>query len=205
MPLEGAHPSFDGTGPIRYKHAVVNRTLPLEPKKIEKPVRGGSRASVGLLALAAMLATTGCGRKIGDSCTTSADCDPRSGSRTCDLSQPGGYCLIEGCDARSCPEDSHCVRFFPEMFLTGSCELHPTCDREPCPTGCAADEACVPGADGTAGVCVRRALERRYCVQSCGGDGDCRGGYQCLPTSAAGVVALTLDPNAKPRFCAPKN
>jgi hypothetical protein len=204
MPPEEALPWFDGTGPIRYKHAVVNRALPLEPKKMETPVAGMSRASLRLVALAALLAASGCGRKIGDACATSVDCDPTNGSRTCDLSQRGGYCLIEGCDARSCPEDSHCVRFFPEMFLTGSCELHPACDREPCPTGCAADEACVPGADGEAGVCARRSLERRYCVQSCGGDGDCRGDYQCLPTGVAGVVALTLDPSAKPRFCAPK-
>src|ERR1041384_3478092 len=59
-----------------------------------------------LLALASGVA--GCGHKIGDACTNSADCDPSGGNRTCDISQPGGYCIIEGCDARSCPDDSVC-------------------------------------------------------------------------------------------------
>jgi hypothetical protein len=110
--------------------------------------------------------------------------------------------LIEGCDARSCPEDSYCVRFFPEMFLTGSCSLKVENDAE---STCAADEVCVPAAaGGEAGVCARRALERRFCVQSCGGDGDCRSEYRCKPTGAGGVVAVTLDPKSTPRFCAPK-
>ena len=34
---------------------------------------------------------------MGDSCQTSTDCDP-NGNRVCDLSQPGGYCTILGCD-----------------------------------------------------------------------------------------------------------
>ena len=167
-------------------------------------LRSSRLTRAGLLAavVVTMTAAGGCGRKIGDSCATGVDCDPTRGTRTCDLSQPGGYCVIEGCDARSCPEDSICVRFYPEMFLTGSCSLQAERDGE---SNCAADEVCVPSVAGEdAGVCARRAWERRFCVQSCGGDGDCRGEYRCKATGAGGVVAVTLDPKSKPRFCAPK-
>jgi hypothetical protein len=202
MPPDSGEVLFDGLGPIRYKDAAVNRAI----ESGTATTRVGRRARAthaGLLAAAVVgiLAVGGCGRKIGDSCVTSLDCDPTTGTRICDLSQPGGYCVIEGCDARSCPEDSYCVRFFPEMFLTGSCSL----SGANAESACAADEICVPAAAGEdAGVCARRALERRYCVQSCGGDGDCRGGYGCKPTGADGVVAVTLNPKSTPRFCAPK-
>ena len=142
----------------------------------------------------AVLAGAGCGKKVGDSCQSSSDCDPTGASLTCDLSQPGGYCVSEGCDTKSCPSDSVCVRFFPAAFLTT-----PT---SPCTdfSGCAADEVCLVDS----GQCVRAALERRQCVQSCGGDGDCRGGYECRPTGMNGAVALTANSNNKPKFCAPK-
>lgn len=153
-----------------------------------------------------MVGGAACGRKIGDSCSTSVDCDPNNGTRTCDLSQPGGYCLIEGCDPRSCPEDSFCIRSFPEGLL-------PTCSDMSCPSceGCAdGDQACGDAKCASdqlclmdSGTCVRRALEKRLCVQSCGSDGDCRGGYRCTPTGVAGVVALTLDPRSRPKYCAP--
>jgi hypothetical protein len=145
---------------------------------------------VVLFLLPFMFATGACGRKIGDACTTSADCDPSTGTRSCDLSQPGGYCVIEGCDARSCPSDSFCVRFFPEIFV-----------RKLCADTCAADEVCV-GSDADA-VCVRRSLEKRICVQNCADNGDCRGGYVCEPTGQDGALPLTLSPDAKPKYCRP--
>ena len=46
-----------------------------------------------VLALTSALALASCGKKIGDSCQTASDCDP-SGTRICDISQPGGYCTI---------------------------------------------------------------------------------------------------------------
>jgi hypothetical protein len=148
------------------------------------------------VALAVLGAASGCSHKVGDGCSTSADCDPTRGSRTCDLAQPGGYCIVEGCDARSCPEDSVCVRFFPESFLSEPCDpQRPATDN-----GCTADELCLD-----VGLCARRSLERRACVQSCGGDGDCRGGYECRLAGARGSMALVLDPEDKmPRFCAPR-
>jgi hypothetical protein len=64
-----------------------------------------------------------CGRKIGDDCKTQLDCNEEDDSRTCDISQPGGYCTIEGCDETSCPKEAVCVRFYPaEEFLTDHCD-----------------------------------------------------------------------------------
>lgn len=58
----------------------------------------------------ALISMTGCGPEIGDDCTDSLDCAV-DGSRFCDDTQPEGYCLILGCRADECPEESVCVRF----------------------------------------------------------------------------------------------
>ena len=97
--------------------------------------------------------------------------------------------MIEGCDARSCPDNSVCVRFFPIMYATEVC---------------ATSEMCQPDEECASSRCVRRSLEKRICVQGCGGNGDCRGGYVCQPTGENGAIALTLTPAAAPpKFCAP--
>lgn len=169
-----------------------------------RPRVRGQRATFAIgVALLAVLGVGGCGRKIGDSCTTSADCDPSRGTRTCDLSQPGGYCIVEGCDARSCPEDSVCVRFFPTAFLSVQCKEATETEPE---IACAPDEVCVPADSGQDAmrVCARRALEKRVCVQSCGDDGDCRGGYRCVPTGTDGTLPLTLTPTKPAKFCVPR-
>lgn len=102
--------------------------------------------------------------------------------------------MIEGCDARSCPEDSFCVRLFPEPFLdpmlTQACGTDADCD---------ADELCLKDS----GLCVRRSLEKRVCVQSCGDNGDCRGGYECRSTGVGGAVALTLTRDETRKYCSP--
>jgi len=148
----------------------------------------------GLLAwsslLLAALSLGGCKRDIGDDCKNSLDCSQES-ERLCDISQPGGYCTIEGCDERTCPEDSVCVRFFPRQGLTKSCA-----------TGCDPNELCL--ADGKEGVCAPRMSERRFCVHSCSDNSDCRGGYDCLQAGTNGTLQLHADPNAVVRFCAPK-
>jgi len=157
------------------------------------------RAGLLALVVAAVLGG-GCGHKIGDSCSNSADCDPSGGTRTCDLSQPGGYCIIDGCDARSCPDESVCGRFFPDQqFLDVK-----VCDPSNPAAACMADEVCLPDANLPAGAsCVRSSLEKRACVQSCGSDGDCRGGYICRPFGICGTASLTLDPGTTFKFCTP--
>jgi hypothetical protein len=117
-----------------------------------------------LLILAALLlVTSACGHEIGDSCNLSSECDP-SGGRICDTASPGGYCTIIGCD-NDCPDGSMCIRF----FAVGETNL-------PCSTSddCTDDELCTLG-----GSCVPRLAEVRYCMKTCGNNGDCRDDYEC--------------------------
>ena len=58
-------------------------------------------------------ALIGCADEIGDECETALDCS-QSGSRTCDRTQPGGYCTIRGCERSTCPEEAVCVKFRPQ-------------------------------------------------------------------------------------------
>ena len=135
--------------------------------------------------LAAVLLGGACTKKIGDGCRSSLDCSQDS-ERTCDISQPGGYCTVEGCDERSCPDESACIRFFPRLFLT-----------KPCTDGCAIDEVCVGDR------CAPRASERRFCAKTCSNDGDCRGGYVCREAGKEGSLPLTPNPDSRVNFCAP--
>ena len=139
------------------------------------------------VALLATIVAAGCSKEIGDDCRTSIDCSQES-ERTCDISQPGGYCTIEGCDERSCPEEAVCIRFFPRQYLTKKCAD---------PPGCGSDELCLDD-----GLCAPRSSERRYCAKKCG-DGDCRSSYECRTAGTEGSMALVAKPESRVRFCAP--
>lgn len=71
------------------------------------------------------------------------------GDRLCDTTQPGGYCTIFNCEPGTCPEEAICVAFYTSDSLV--CRDPQEEDR----------------------------LQRTYCLRSCEGDGDCRGGYSC--------------------------
>jgi len=145
-----------------------------------------------LVALLLAVAATGCRREIGDECVTAVDCNP-NGSRSCDATQPGGYCTIQGCDETSCPEEAVCMRYFPAQFLTTPCDpAHP---NDP---SCEADEICLD-----AGVCAPLSTELRYCVKTCASVSDCREGYECRLAGTRGSLALTANPEAVVNFCAP--
>jgi hypothetical protein len=174
-----------------------------------KPKPDATRLVCVPLALGVCLlaAEAGCSRKVGDGCTLSTDCDP-TGSRVCDLSQPGGYCTIDGCDDKSCPDESVCIRTFPQQYLTKPCD--PLCEDSPCANGaagcacagaatddCTTDEICIDS-----GLCARQAFERRYCAKSCGDNGDCRGSYECRASGTRGNFALVQGNGAAVRFCA---
>jgi hypothetical protein len=187
-----------------------------------------TRLSVVLFALLAVA----CGKSIGDPCTTNVDC-ATDGTRDCDLSQPGGYCTVLGCDEKSCPSESVCIRIFPYEVasLSGAQACLPClqetqatdCPSKVCNTqgfcaptgaddpnvGCTSDQICLPD-----GFCVPRNTERRYCEKTCGSDGDCRGGYKCLESgiegrlatsNAYGSIALVANQNQSTviKFCAP--
>jgi hypothetical protein len=180
--------------------------------------RPGSGLLIAAL-FAAALSGAACKRQIGDDCKTATDCDP-SGTRACDLSQPGGYCTIMGCDETSCPSEATCIRYFPTSFLTKPC--NPACEdvvNPPADAGCegtadggvddggapagprddcTADEICL-----VSGLCAPRATERRYCARTCGSDGDCRGGYECRLAGREGSMALSSAVDVSISFCAP--
>ncbi|HVU50594.1 MAG TPA: hypothetical protein VHL80_07890 [Polyangia bacterium] len=93
-----------------------------------------------------------CSHEIGDACKSSVDCDP-NGTRSCDLSQPGGYCTVVGCDTTACPSGSTCIRTFPETFLALAANITvmgQTCDPAPAMSACPTDSVCA-----SFGFCVR--------------------------------------------------
>jgi hypothetical protein len=170
--------------------------------------------AIVLLGLGLALAS-GCGRNIGDECRTSADCDP-NGTRACDLSQPGGYCTVVGCDESSCPEDSACLRYFPEQYISDVPDCDPKCE-DVCtvtrtkmvgtemvevteiPNDCSVDEVCLDTRK-----CARRSFEQRSCAKTCSGNDDCRGGYECRRSNSSSSMLLSSTPMATTGFCAPK-
>lgn len=160
----------------------------------------GSRpVSLALFAalVAALAVLSGaCGKEIGDPCTLNGDCSP-NGDRICDPdpASPNGYCTILGCDSSTCPDEAVCVRFFTGNFTNKQC------------TGaqdCSLDELC-----SVTGNCVARSSEIRYCMRTCGSDGDCRDGYECRDLTRmmehGGEPVLkpgtAVDEHA-PKFCA---
>ena len=147
---------------------------------------------VALMLIVGATAGAGCKREIGDECTTATDCNP-NGSRSCDSSQPGGYCTIQGCDETSCPEEAVCMRYFPAQFLTTPCDPSLPSDRS-----CEADEICLD-----AGLCAPLSTELRYCVKTCADVSDCREGYECRLAGTRGSMALTANQAAVVNFCAP--
>lgn len=173
--------------------------------------------------MVAGLLAPACGKNIGDPCTTNVDC-AQDGTRDCDLSQPGGYCTVDGCDEYSCPSESVCIRVFPFpstgvactqdtdcatgrfCLAEGFCSTTAKCAQD---SDCGSDSLCLPE-----GLCVSRISERRYCEYSCGGNGDCRSGYVCrqagvegLPASTSGYGSIALVANATQstvvKFCSP--
>lgn len=152
------------------------------------PGRAARLPTLAWPLLFAALSLAACKRDIGDACKNSIDCSQET-ERLCDISQPGGYCTIEGCDERTCPEESVCIRFFPRLDLTKACSI-----SEPC----TASEICLPE-----GKCTPRASERRFCVHSCNDNSDCRGGYQCKQAGTGGTLPLHPNPAAVVHFCAP--
>jgi hypothetical protein len=83
-----------------------------------------------MLSLAALVC--GCAPEIGDSCESSVDCDIQN-KRVCDLTLPGGYCTVSGCEKGTCPDEAVCVTFRPEperlsnSWCMASCENSSDC------------------------------------------------------------------------------
>lgn len=127
-----------------------------------------SRLVISAVALLPLLAA--CGNKIGDSCSISSECSSQ-GDRLCDTTSPDGYCTIVGCDYDTCPSDSVCIRFFGVANTGRPCDPQ-TEDIET--DDCSPDELC-----SLSETCVPRTSETRFCMATCGSDGDCRDKYEC--------------------------
>jgi hypothetical protein len=109
-------------------------------------------APLRLILFFTSLAVMGCQVKIGHDCVTDLDCS-QVGDRTCDTTQPGGYCTQVDCDPTSCPEkESSCVAFNNTPSTVGACN---TPDRV-------------------------SPFRRTFCMQTCKDSGDCRREYECV-------------------------
>ncbi|MBN2803624.1 MAG: hypothetical protein JXR91_11055 [Deltaproteobacteria bacterium] len=142
-----------------------------------------------ILLLAFFTFLTGCSAKIGDSCTYDADCSAE-GDRTCDNSQPSGYCLIITCNPDRCPGEAACVEFItpaPEFETddTDSEDLTPYLYEQ-----------------------LEPNRTRTYCLAECKKDKDCRSGYYCADNDDIenNLNARIIDENSSPEgICIPKN
>ncbi len=106
-----------------------------------------TRRLAPITALAFLLFAS-CAPQIGDDCSEALDCAV-DGTRLCDTTQPGGYCIVSGCRADECPDEAVCVRFGYEARSRTFCMR--TCGSE---GDCRAAYDCVepapPPRDGSA-------------------------------------------------------
>lgn len=175
----------------------------------------------GLWLFVGLLVAAGCSQKLGDSCRSNIDCVGQTPGGFCDLASPQGYCTVEGCDGKSCPENGACVRFFSLQRSGAPCTpaRKPRADcrggSDCCVPGtagcCLVDEACLcDNADCSVAYCASETTERRWCMLPCDSDEDCREGYACLETGQRGAVAASrVDDTGQMsipalRFCASK-
>ncbi|MBN2528735.1 MAG: hypothetical protein JXR76_20260 [Deltaproteobacteria bacterium] len=119
----------------------------------------------------------GCAKEIGDSCSRDMNCSV-DGDRTCDGTQPGGYCLIITCSPDECPSEAVCAE-----FTTPSPNFEADSDSSE-----------------SQGLYARMAPNRTrtYCLRKCKKDKDCRDRYHCamgaeLEDEVTGLNGLIID------------
>lgn len=135
---------------------------------------GGGQPLSSWAALVACLSFIACQPQIGDECSTSVDCSA-SGERGCDITQPGGYCTVSGCDPGSCPDDSVCIAFGTQVSPAAGCADASGLSR----------------------------FQRSFCMASCDSSKDCRSAYECLDVSAPGNPwsAVVIDARESGKVC----
>jgi hypothetical protein len=109
-----------------------------------------------------------CTPGIGDPCATALNCSI-TGERVCDVSQPGGACIVFGCEAGTCPPEAVCVRWRP---MASRLEFNACMRRCEADGNCRVDQGymCVSGdqvVDPSTGEPLAEALDdpaTRFCV-----------------------------------------
>lgn len=177
------------------------------------------RRSGGLLCTlllgVVLIGLSACARKIGDSCQSNVECSPL-GDRFCDLSSPNGYCTVEGCDGKSCPDGAACISFFslqrggpsslctPGLVPRSGCS-GPGCCKPGDPQCCRIGERCLcDDKDCKKAYCASETTERRWCMQPCDEQSDCDPAYTCYATNQGGTVAVVVEgADQSIQYCAP--
>lgn len=80
-----------------------------------------------LAAIALLLAplTSACTAVVGDSCETQTDC---GASMFCERSMPDGYCTLQDCETRGCPDEGVCIVFDPDTsYCMAACAKNGDC------------------------------------------------------------------------------
>jgi hypothetical protein len=131
------------------------------------------RPDVFALVLAAVAAagTAACTPKIGGKCTVNTDCSITN-TRSCDTSQPDGYCTIFNCSPNTCPDNAACVAFQASV------------------PGCRYDDYDSPS----------RAA-RTLCMETCQSNSNCRDGYECADPTQQPWGGRIVDANYSRSVC----
>ncbi len=93
----------------------------------------------------------------------------------CDTAQPGGYCTVLNCIGNAvsaCPDNAVCVEFQSAV------------------PGCPYDDYQSPSRTGIS-----------FCMQQCGSNSDCRGGYVCADPLSPPWSAAILDNDQNQSVC----
>jgi hypothetical protein len=121
-----------------------------------------------LPALGLPMLAAGCAPTIGDGCGSATNCSV-NGDRLCDLTQPGGACIVFDCQADGCPDNAVCVRFNPDaprhtvVACMRRCGDDSNCRGEyHCSS--AAELGVTPAGDDYASVLDVRQPDGRFCV-----------------------------------------
>lgn len=109
------------------------------------------------------LALVGCAPQIGDGCAGSTNCSI-NGDRLCDLTQPGGACIVYDCEPNQCPDNAVCVRFNPEPQRLSVTACMRRCGSD---SDCRGEYRCVSTAEldnGLTALVTDTDPNRRFCV-----------------------------------------
>ena len=89
-----------------------------------------------------------CSKHIGDQCAQNIECSLNA-DRTCDTTQPNGYCTVVDCDPNQCPDNALCVEFdsntprLARRYCVESC-ANPNDPQHRGDGNCGSGDVCLP-------------------------------------------------------------